>query len=176
MAKEKVTFAKLKLSIDNSVKEVLFNEKTIEVKQYLPMEEKLNIVSNILNYSAEDQKFYNQGKIEVFLTLEMVYAYTNIIFTDKQKEDSVKLYDIIVSSGLWIAILEAIPEGEVDLIKTMIKKTLKGVYTYTNSIYGILDNVVADYANMDLDAGDIQKKLADPENLSLVKEILTKLG
>ena len=38
MAKEKVTFAKLKLSIDNSVKEVLFNEKTIEVKQYLPME------------------------------------------------------------------------------------------------------------------------------------------
>lgn len=176
MAKEKVTFAKLKLSIDNSVKEVLFNEKTIEVKQYLPMEEKLNIVSNILNYSAEDQKFYNQGKIEVFLTLEMVYAYTNIIFTEKQKEDSVKLYDTIVSSGLWAAILEAIPEGEVNLIKTMIKKTLKGVYTYTNSIYGILDNVVADYANMDLNAGDIQKKLADPENLSLVKEILTKLG
>lgn len=176
MAKEKVTFAKLKLSIDNSIKEVLFNEKTIEVKQYLPMEEKLNIVSNILNYSAEDQKFYNQGKIEVFLTLEIVYAYTNIIFTEKQKEDSVKLYDIIVSSGLWTAILEVIPEGEIDLIKIMIKKTLKGVYTYTNSIYGILDNVVADYANMDLDAGDIQKKLADPENLSLVKEILTKLG
>ena len=106
----------------------------------------------------------------------MVYAYTNIIFTDKQKEDSVKLYDVIFSSGLWAAILGAIPEGEVDLIKTMIKKTLKGVYTYTNSIYGILDNVVADYANMDLNAGDIQKKLADPENLSLVKEILTKLG
>ena len=176
MAKEKVTFAKLKLSIDNSVKEVLFNEKTIEVKQYLPMEEKLNIVSNILNYSAEDQKFYNQGKIEVFLTLEMVYAYTNIVFTDKQKEDSIKLYDVIASSGLWDAVAEAIPEKEIDLINNMIKKTLKGVYTYTNSIYGILDNVVADYGNMDLNAGDIQKKLADPENLSLVKEILTKLG
>lgn len=176
MAKEKVTFAKLKLSIDSSVKEVLFNEKTIEVKQYLPMEEKLNIVSNILNYSAEDQKFYNQGKIEVFLTLEMVYAYTNIVFTDKQKEDSVKLYDVIVSSGLWDVIAEVIPEKEIDLINNMIKKTLKGVYTYTNSIYGILDNVVADYGNMDLNAGDIQKKLADPENLSLVKEILTKLG
>ena len=176
MAKEKVTFAKLKLSIDNSVKEVLFNEKTIEVKQYLPMEEKLNIVSNILNYSAEDQKFYNQGKIEVFFTLEMVYAYTNIVFTDKQKEDSVKLYDVIISSGLWGAIAKVIPEKEIDLINNMIKKTLKGVYTYTNSIYGILDNVVADYGNMDLDAGDIQKKLADPENLSLVKEILTKLG
>ena len=176
MAKEKVTFAKLKLSMDNSVKEVLFNEKTVEVKQYLPMENKLNIVSNILNYSAEDQKFYNQGKIEVFLTLEMVYAYTNIIFTDKQKEDSVKLYDVIVSSGLWDVIAEVIPEKEIDLINNMIKKTLKGVYTYTNSIYGILDNVVADYSNMDLNAGDIQKKLADPENLSLVKEILTKLG
>ena len=175
MAKEKVTFAKLKLSIDNSVKEVLFNEKTIEVKQYLPMEEKLNIVSNILNYSAEDQKFYNQGKIKVFLTLEMVYAYTNIVFTDKQKEDSIKLYDVIASSGLWDAVAEAIPEKEIDLINNMIKKTLKGVYTYTNSIYGILDNVVADYGNMDLNAGDIQKKLADPENLSLVKEILTKL-
>jgi ribonuclease HII len=87
-----------------------------------------------------------------------------------------KLYDVIVSSGLWDAIAEVIPEKEIDLIDNMIKKTLKGVYTYTNSIYGILDNVVADYGNMDLNAGDIQKKLADPENLSLVKEILTKLG
>ena len=105
-----------------------------------------------------------------------MFAYTNITFTDKQKEDSVKLYDVIISSGLWNAIVEAIPEKEIDLINNMIKKTLKGVYTYTNSIYGILDNVVADYGNMDLSAGDIQKKLADPENLSLVKEILTKLG
>lgn len=172
----KVSFAQLKLSVDNSIKEVTFNEKNIEVKQYLPMEDKLNIVSTILNYSAEDQKFYNEGKLEVFLTLEMIYAYTNISFTDKQKETPVKLYDIITSSGLKKAIFDVIPEEEINMIESMVRKTLEGVYTYINSIYGMLDNVVADYANMDLNAGDIQKKLADPENLSLVKEILTKLG
>ena len=33
-----------------------------------------------------------------------------------------------------------------------------------------------DYSNLDFEASDIQKKIADPENLSLLKDILTKLG
>jgi hypothetical protein len=41
---------------------------------------------------------------------------------------------------------------------------------------GILDNVVNDYSNLNLDASEIQKKLADPENLELLREVLAKLG
>jgi hypothetical protein len=33
-----------------------------------------------------------------------------------------------------------------------------------------------DYNNMSLDASEIQKTLADPENMALLKDVLAKLG
>ena len=44
------------------------------------------------------------------------------------------------------------------------------------TVYGILDTVTADYSNLDLNASEIQSKLADPENMKLLKDVLTKLG
>ena len=41
-----------------------------------------------------------------------MYAYTNINFTDKQKEDPTKLYDILVSSGLVSKVINIIPVAE----------------------------------------------------------------
>jgi hypothetical protein len=41
---------------------------------------------------------------------------------------------------------------------------------------GILDNVVNDYSNLDLNASEIQKKLGDPENMALLRDVLAKLG
>jgi hypothetical protein len=41
---------------------------------------------------------------------------------------------------------------------------------------GIINNVVNDYESLNLEAADIQAALADPENLQLLKSILSKLG
>ena len=41
---------------------------------------------------------------------------------------------------------------------------------------GILEIVSQDYSNLDLDAQKIQKEIADPENMELLKNVLTKLG
>ena len=41
---------------------------------------------------------------------------------------------------------------------------------------GILDTISTDYSNLNLDASEIQKKLSDPNNLTLLKDVLTKLG
>jgi hypothetical protein len=41
---------------------------------------------------------------------------------------------------------------------------------------GILDSISADYNNLNLDATEIQKKIGDPENMALLKDVLTKLG
>jgi hypothetical protein len=39
-----------------------------------------------------------------------------------------------------------------------------------------MESVVRDYAGLDLDAQKIQKELADPNNMELLKNVLTKLG
>ena len=41
---------------------------------------------------------------------------------------------------------------------------------------GILENISTDYSNLNLDASAIQQKLADPENMELLRSILSKLG
>lgn len=172
----KIAFTKLGLKVDKENEIINWNDQEIEIKQYLPVNEKLELISRIINNSAEDMKFYNVGKIEIFTTLEIIFAYTNINFTDKQKEDVCKLYDLFMSSDLMDEIFAHIPESELDWISDTVKDTMESIYSYQNSVMGILDSINQDYSNLNLDATEIQKKIADPENLELLKSIMTRLG
>ena len=173
----KVSFTKLGLKLNSEVKTIQFNGQDIEIKQYLPVNDKLELISNVVNASHDGQNnFPNPVKISVFTTLEILYAYTNINFTEKQKEDVTKLYDLLVSSGLYAAVIAAIPVTEYVTITQGIRESIDAIYTYRNSVLGILDSISTDYSNLNLDASEIQKKLSDPENMELLRNILTKLG
>ena len=176
MANTKPTFAKLKLARNNSVTFVTFNDIEIEVKQYLPINEKLQLISNVINAASDENNFSNPIKEDLFGTLEIIYAYTNLGFTEKQKEDPIKLYDDMISSGFADAIIKEIPSEEYNTIVNGINECTKAIYTYRNSLLGILEATVADYGNLELDATDLQSKMADPNNMALLKDVLTKLG
>ena len=172
----KVSLTKLGLKVNQDIKNIEFNEQIIEVKQYLPINEKLELISSVINSAADENNFSNPVKENVFLTLEILYHYTNINFTDKQKEDPVKLYDLVVSSGLVNKVTDLIPEEELDEVINGVAQSVKAIYTYRNSVLGILESISKDYSNLDLDATEIQQKLADPDNMTLLKQVLTKLG
>ena len=172
----KVSLTKLGLKVNQDIKNIEFNEQIIEVKQYLPINEKLELISSVINSAADENNFSNPVKENVFLTLEILYHYTNINFTDKQKEDPVKLYDLVVSSGLVNKVTDLIPEEELDEVINGVAQSVKAIYTYRNSVLGILESISKDYSNLDLDATEIQQKLADPDNMALLKQVLTKLG
>ena len=172
----KLAFTKLGLSKNQEVKIVEFNGQDIEVKQYLPVNEKFEVISNIINRSADDNNFANPLKVEIFTTLEIISAYTNISFTEKQKEDPSKLFDLVVSSDLYEIIIHNIPSTEIKSLQDYINSTIDAVYKYRNSIMGLLENITADYRNLNLEATEIQKKLADPNNMQLLRDVLTKLG
>lgn len=172
----KVSLTKLGLKVNQDVKNIEFNEQIIEIKQYLPINEKLELISSVINSAADENNFSNPVKENVFLTLEILYHYTNINFTDKQKEDPVKLYDLVVSSGLVNKITDLIPEEELDEVINGVAQSVKAIYTYRNSVLGILESISQDYSALNLDATEIQQKLADPDNMALLKQVLTKLG
>ena len=172
----KVSLTKLGLKVNQDVKNIEFNEQIIEVKQYLPINEKLELISSVINSAADENNFSNPVKENVFLTLEILYHYTNINFTDKQKEDPVKLYDLVVSSGLVNKVTDLIPEEELDEVINGVAQSVKAIYTYRNSVLGILESITQDYSTLNLDATEIQQKLADPDNMALLKQVLTKLG
>ena len=172
----KISFTKLGLKKNEEVAILHINDQDIEVKQYLPINEKLELISSVINSAADENNFSNPVKENVFLTLEILYHYTNINFTDKQKEDPVKLYDLVVSSGLVNKVTDLIPEEELDEVINGVAQSVKAIYTYRNSVLGILESISQDYSNLDLDATEIQQKLADPDNMALLKQVLTKLG
>lgn len=172
----KVSFTKLGLKKNEEVGILHINEQDIEVKQYLPINEKLELISSVINSAADENNFSNPVKENVFLTLEILYHYTNINFTDKQKEDPVKLYDLVVSSGLVNKVTDLIPEEELDEVINGLAQSVKAIYTYKNSALGILESISQDYSTLNLDATEIQQELADPDNMALLKQVLTKLG
>ena len=74
------------------------------------------------------------------------------------------------------AVINAIPKEEYDFIMNGINASITAIYSYQNSVLGILDTVSKDYENLNLDASEIQKKIGDPDNLALLKDIMAKLG
>lgn len=173
----KVAFTKLGLKKAEDIKTVEINGQTIEVKQYLPVNEKLALISNVINSAAsEDATFKNPVKTEVFGALEIIYNYTNITFTDKQKEDPSKLYDLLEAGGVFSAVAAVIPSAEYQFVIDGIEASMDAFYAYQNSVMGILDRVSADYSNLNLDATQLQEKIADPDNLKLLKDVVSKLG
>lgn len=172
----KLSYTKLGLRVNQENGVIFHNNQTIEVKSYLPVNDKLGLISNVINLSADDNNFSNPVKEDVYFALEIIENYTNISFTDKQKEDPTKLYDSFVSTGLYSKIIDMIPEDELMCLKTGLQASVKATYDYRNSVRGILDTVSTDYSNLDLDANNIYKNIADPENMALLKDVLTKLG
>ena len=164
------------IKVNDEVKTIEFNEQAIEVKQYLPVNEKLEVIAEVLNNSADDNNFANPVKVDVYSAIAVLEAYTNISFTEKQKENVTKLYDTVVSTGFYNKVIEAIPYDEINSLIVAISDTIDAFYRYRNSVVGILENISTDYSNLNLDATEIQSKLADPSNMALLKDVLAKLG
>lgn len=177
----KVPFSKLQAKVNSEVTRNFYynlagEEVYYEVKHYLPFVEKLELVSRIINNSIDDSGFYNPMRVKMYMTLEVVYAYTNLSFTEKMKEDPFKLYDILVSTGIFTDIVNVIREKDWAEIQDNVWSTIKNIYDYKNSVMGILETVTSDYNNLNLDATEIQKKLADPDNMDFLRDVLSKLG
>ena len=177
----KIPFSKLDLKVnsyDITVSHVNSKGENIqyEVKNYLPIKDKMDLVSRIINQSVDDNGFYNPMRVKLYTTLEVVFTYTNLTFTAKQKEDPFKLYDLLVSSGIYKEITSHICQSDQEEIQASIFDTITNIYQYRNSVMGILDNIANDYSNLNLDADEIHKKLADPENMKLLRDVLDKLG
>lgn len=177
----KVPFSKLQAKVDggatrNSYYNLAGEEIYYEVKHYLPIEEKLELVSRIINQSIDDNGFYNPMRVKLYMVLEITYAYTNLSFTEKMKEDPFKLYDILVSTGIFTDIIDVIREKDWSEIQDNVWTTIKNIYNYKNSVMGILENIANDYNNLNFDLEEIQKNISNPENLTLLKEIIDLSG
>ena len=172
----KVSFTKLGLKRNDNINIVEWNGQKIEVKEYLPIEEKLNLIAQIISFSGDDHAFYNPCKIEIFERIWILLAYTNLNLTEKQSEDVLKLYDLFVSSGFIQKIEEAIPETERAYIHMGVIDTIQEIYRYKTSAQGVMEAIVQDYKDTELDANKIIDTISGEGKLETIKKVVTELG
>jgi hypothetical protein len=124
----KVAFSKLGLKVNSDVKTIEFNGQNIEIKQYLSVDEKLELIADVINFSADENNFANPVKVKVYTAINIIEFYTNITFTDKQKENVAKLYDLLISTSFYDMIMQNIPETEIRYLVNAIEITIDAVY------------------------------------------------
>lgn len=139
----KVSYANLKLKVDNSIKTFDFNGNQIEVLQYLPVEDKYDLIMITLQ-KAKENGIYNDLKLDMYFALHIVYMYTNLSFTDKQKENEPKIYDTLKSNGFFDKLLPIIPESEYDDLISSMKQIMQDELEYNTTAAAIIKNLISD--------------------------------
>ena len=124
---------------------VQIGEETIAVKQYLPIQEKLELIGKVVMQAHEqDENYSNPVKAGVYRDLEVIFAYTNISFTEKQKEDPYKIFNMLKSNGLLDLVLSNINEEEYTTLFKFLEEVSKVKTKYNRSAVGLLQSVIHD--------------------------------
>lgn len=137
----KVSYANLKLKTDNTVSTFKFNDTEIEVLNYLDVESKYDLVMVTLQKALE-HGVYNPLKLDMYFNLNLVYMYTNLSFTDKQRENEPKIYNALKSSGFLDAFLECLSDTEYNELYNYIQELIALNNEYRNGIAAVVSDFI----------------------------------
>ena len=162
-----VSYANMKLKINNQTKTLDWNGQKIEIKEYLPFEDKYDLVMVALQKSLEDG-YYNPIKLDMYFHLYLVYMYTNISFTDKQKEDEFKIYDTLKSNSFIDAFLDVLNEDEYADLYNFLVDTQSALETYKQSTVSLIQSLINDLPKQ----AEAMKNIMDNFNPEKYQEVI----
>lgn len=139
----KISYANMKLKVNNDIKTFDFNGNEVEVLSYLPIEDKFDLVMVTLQQSLIDG-IYNSIKLEMYFNLNLAYMYTNISFTEKQKEDAEKIYNVLKTNGFFDKMIEIIPDEEYEELIGYIEEEIEKNMRYNTSAAAVVKSVIND--------------------------------
>lgn len=139
----KVSYANLKLKTKEEIKEFDFNGNKIEVLQYLPLQDKIDLI-DITCQKAREDRLYSPIKIDAYFHLHLVYLYTNLTFTEKQREDEYKLYDCLMSNGLIDGVLMNMNKKEYESLLDLLNQKIEDELKYNTTAAAIFNQLITD--------------------------------
>lgn len=162
----KVSYANMKLKTNTSVKTFEFGGQKVDVLQYLPAQDKYDLLMITLQKSLEDN-IYNEFKLNLYFELHLVYMYTNISFTEKQREDEFKLYDTLKSNGFYEKFFQVINEDEYNELFEQLNAIKNASFKNKRSVAGLIGEFINDLpANAEAAAKIVES--FDPEQYKAV--------
>ena len=164
-------FNKLNLKkIDKEVNIVINNEK-IAIKQYLPISNKIDLVQIALQQSLEDG-VYNEGLLTAYFHTYVVMFYTNLEFTDEEKQDILSIYDILETNGIIEKVCNAIPKVEFDDLVDLLNGQQKNNVEFKQSAAYLIGQFINMLPEQMEKVGEIVNNF-DPQKYQAVVDFAT---
>lgn len=171
MAKQKqVSFVKNLKELTKEPKTVKFEDIEFEVKNYLPIIDKMAIIKLCLDNSIDEDKKFDSAMLDMVFNYSLAKYYTNL----KIEDDVPKMYDLLESTGLMDCILQNIPIKEIEFLEECIESGLEEEFLAIereNTFVNIVKKFLEDMNNS---VPEMVKALEefDPEKLSMIKGML----
>lgn len=163
-------------NLKNNVANTIVNlndDIKINVKSYISIEAKMEIINSILNMIYKE-KFIDYAKLDIIFSIFLVSSYTDIEINTENPEDLIEIFDYLEYNGYIDKILKAIPKKERDVFNKYFNDSLTELINHKNSIAGAIE-VLADMLPTIMEnLNEIKDDLADTD-LTLVKDIYNKL-
>ena len=146
-----INYKDLNLTNKNVIKTFKWGDKDIEILGYLPVEDTYDVVMITLQKSFENG-YYNLIKRDMFFHLNLIYAYTNIVFSEEDRADEAGLFDKLVSSGFMEEFLknfdEKIYSDLADHIETIAQADIEYRKSFSSVVSKFIEELPANAEKM----------------------------
>lgn len=135
-----MNFKDINLKLNKSIKVIKINGKDVNVKQYLPAEDKNSILENTIQ-KADQGTILNTFALDIVFHVYLVVKYTDITFDGEDLNDIFKLYDILESNKVIDSVVAAVPEEEYKSLRESLMDLSYDYSNYRNSARAIIEQL-----------------------------------
>lgn len=136
-------YSDLGLKVNLTEKQVkLGNGVIINVKQYLPISDKMSLINIALENSICGDGYYDPALLETLFNVYVVFSYSDLEFTDEEKGEIGQIYDEMLSNGYIDKILNAIPEDEYNELLGYLEEKRAAAERYKGSLADAIQNLM----------------------------------
>lgn len=175
-----IKFSDLKFAkLENNFTDFIFKNEVIKVKFYLPIEDKIKLVSYILDKAVDENGItISPTKKRISFVVGFLNYYTNIDFTEKElNEDIYKTYDIIVTNNLFQDIWEKnLSSNEKIELTNFVEDTMTGYEKFASSFVGAMQMISNDANKMSNDLDNIMQQISNKEGIAELIDIKNIMG
>lgn len=134
-------FSDIDTKYKKEFKTFTWRDKEIKVSQYLPIDEKIALIDIVLQKSMHNGMIHPL-QLKKYYELGLVYMYSDIVFSEKDRADEAKIYDDLWASGLLDEIIKRIAPREIQTCAEMLKETKIAIEKYKVSAIGIIETLI----------------------------------
>ena len=131
------------LKINDQINTFTKDNYQVNVRKYLPISDKIDLVQITLQ-KAEEDGIYNQIKLDMYFHLNIIYLYTDIEISPEEREDEMKLYDILESNDIIDMVIAFMDQDEYNELKDYLMKMESDSLTYRNTAAAVLTRIIQD--------------------------------